>query len=91
MKITKDLLKQIIKEEIQTELARPIGDPKRPGANPKRSQKTYQGLKDNAMNLADVLARGGLSITDLKSLIMDIMSSDGVEPLRDAEVSADKA
>ena len=89
MKITKELLKQLIKEEIQTELARPMGDPKRPGANPKRSQKIYRDLRANAMNLADVLGRSGLSISNLKSLLADIMASDGVEPLRNPEDYSD--
>ena len=91
MKITKELLKQLIKEEIQTELARPMGDPKRPGANPKRSQKIYRDLRANAMNLADVLGRSGLSISNLKSLLADIMASDGVEPLRNPEDYSDDA
>ena len=81
MKITKEILKQIIKEEIQTELARPLGDPKSPGADPKRSQKIFRDLKANAMNLADLLGRSGLSISNLNSLLADIMGSDGVEPL----------
>ena len=91
MKITKELLKQIIKEEIQAEIARPIGDPKSPGANPKRSQKIYRDLKDNAMNLADLLGRSGLSITNLNSLLADIMGSDGVEPLKNPEGRSDAA
>jgi len=89
MKITKELLKQLIKEEIQAEAARTFGDPKRPGANVRRSQKIYRDLKANAMNLADVLGRSGLSISNLKSLLADIMASDGVEPLRNPEDYSD--
>lgn len=85
MKITKKLIKQLIKEEIQTEMERPIGDPNRPGANPKKSQEIYRKLKADAMNLSRLLQRSGLSIRNLDSLLADIMGSDGVEPLRNAE------
>ena len=91
MKITKELLKQLIKEEIQTEMARPIGDPKRPGANPKMSQEIYRKLRANAMDLSRLLQRSGLSIRNLKSLLADIMGSDGVEPFRNPEGRSDAA